>query len=113
MNGERTGQRNLADVLAASATNAKELVPLQTSIATFRCPSDSTPELVPCVQPDGGCAISAALLPQTTDGGLWWRSFRDGDGYKAGGGNAKDFLPSTSNYVGNKGTIDAGCSGSG
>jgi prepilin-type processing-associated H-X9-DG protein len=50
-----------------------------------------------------------------TDGDLWWRSFREGDGQKAGSGNpaTKDFLPSTSNYVGNKGTIDAGCPGSG
>src|SRR4051812_11001278 len=41
----RTGQRNLADVLAASASNAKELIPLQTPISVYRCPSDSTPDL--------------------------------------------------------------------
>ena len=113
MDATRKGQRNLADVLAASASNATELVPLQTSIAVFRCPSDTTPELVPCQQPGGGCTIAAASSPQSTDGDLWWRSFREGDGWKAGGGNAKDFLPSTSNYVGNKGMIDAGCPGSG
>src|SRR4051812_28697236 len=46
----RKGQRNLADVLAAAGSNAKEVVPLQTPISVFRCPSDSTPDLVPCDQ---------------------------------------------------------------
>jgi len=71
--------------------------------------------LVPCEQPGGGCGIAAAGTPQTSDGDLWWRSFRDGDGQKAGSGNplTKNFQPPTSNYVGNKGTIDAGCPGTG
>jgi len=111
----RTGQRNLADVLAASGTNPRELDPLQSPLSVYRCPSDTTPGLVPCEQPGGGCGIAAAGTPQTSDGDLWWRSFRDGDGQKAGSGNplTKNFQPPTSNYVGNKGTIDAGCPGTG
>src|SRR5262245_55422234 len=51
----RKGTRNLGDVFEDGATNASEIVPLQTPIPVFKCPSDSTPDLVPCDQPGGGC----------------------------------------------------------
>jgi prepilin-type processing-associated H-X9-DG protein len=111
VNGARTGPRNLADVFVASGSNASELVPLQTPIAVFRCASDSTPDLVPCDQGGGNCGIAQGPS-KTSDDELWWRSFRDGDGQKQSA-NAKDFMPSASNYVGNKGIIDGGCPGTG
>jgi prepilin-type N-terminal cleavage/methylation domain-containing protein/prepilin-type processing-associated H-X9-DG protein len=111
LDGTRKGPRNLADVFIASGSNASELVPLQTPIAVYRCPSDSTPDLVPCDQGGGKCTVSQGPT-KASDDDLWWRSFRDGDGQKQSG-NAKDFLPSASNYVGNKGIIDGGCPGTG
>ncbi len=112
LDGTRKGQRNLADVFIASASNASELVPLQTPIAVFRCSSDSTPDLVPCDQGGGKCTISSNPNgKQTTDGDLWWRSFRDGAGQKQS--SDPNFLPSASNYVGNKGFADNGCPGLG
>jgi prepilin-type N-terminal cleavage/methylation domain-containing protein/prepilin-type processing-associated H-X9-DG protein len=97
----KKGQRNLADVFSDGAANPQEIVPLQTPIPVFRCPSDSTPDLVPCDQGGGACAI-VDKGSQPTDGDLWTRSFR---GMYATPG----FLPSASNYMGNRGTIDAGC----
>jgi Protein of unknown function (DUF1559) len=85
--------------------NASELVPLRTPIAVFRCPSDTTPDLVPCIQATGGC--TAGPQPSRTAATeLWERSFR---GAHAPG----DFLPPASNYVGSRGMIDANCDGSG
>ncbi len=103
--GTRKGPRNLADVFAAGASNPAEIVPLQTPLSIFRCPSDTTPDLVPC---DGNCP--ASNYPQRQqDTGQWERSFL--------GVYAKQlsptFFPSASNYVGSRGMIDAGCSGSG
>jgi len=96
---DRTGKRNLADVLAAAkAGNTAELVPLQTPIAVFRCPSDSTPALIPVGNPPDPAG------PRTTDTGTWERHF---NGVHAPTG----FQPSTSNYVASKGLIDAGCDG--
>jgi prepilin-type N-terminal cleavage/methylation domain-containing protein len=112
ISGTRTGKRNLADVFIASASNANELVPLQTPLPVYRCPSDSTPNLVPCVFPDGSCNYKD-VPKQTSDQDLWTRSFRDGEGWKQGGANAANFLPSASNYVGNKGFIDNNCPGAG
>src|SRR5207248_639413 len=44
----RTGRRNLADMMAnAKAGATAELVPLQTPLTVFRCPTDSTPPLIP------------------------------------------------------------------
>jgi len=44
----RTGQRNLADMLLNGKNGiTAEFVPLQTKLAIFRCPSDSTPDLIP------------------------------------------------------------------
>jgi prepilin-type processing-associated H-X9-DG protein len=85
---------------------------LQTPIPVFRCPSDSTPDLVPCDQGGGQCNITGnSNGPQTTDGELWWRSFRDGAGQKQSAD--PNFVPAAANYVGNKGFIDNGCPGSG
>ena len=101
VDANRTGKRNLADVLAAGkAGKTAELVPLQTPIPVFRCPSDSTPPLIPVrstpPRPGGdpllpirkhGSAISMAFMPRI------------------------GFQPSTSNYVASKGVIDAQCDG--
>jgi len=101
VNANRTGKRNLADVLAAGkAGNTAELVPLQTPIAVFRCASDSTPPLIPVGFPTPDPAVN-----RTTDTGTWERHFNDPT-YAPNG-----FQPSTSNYVASKGTIDAGCDG--
>ena len=51
VDGTRTGKRNLADALLAAKTNPAELEALQAVLPVFRCPSDSTPDLVPCEQP--------------------------------------------------------------
>jgi type II secretory pathway pseudopilin PulG len=96
----RTGRRNLADMLSAAASNPAELVPLQTPIAVFRCPSDSTPPLIPVLN-KGSVPVAA---PRLTDTDIWERHFY--------GIYAPDpFQPSTSNYVASKGTIDAICDG--
>jgi prepilin-type N-terminal cleavage/methylation domain-containing protein len=99
VNANRTGKRNLADMLAAAkAGNTAELVPLQTPIAVFRCPSDTTPPLIPVSNPPD------PAMNRTTDSGTWERHF---NGMYAPPG----FQPSTSNYVGSKGTIDSQCDG--
>ncbi len=95
----RTGKRNLADVLAAAkAGKTAELIPLQTPLPLFRCPSDSTPSLIPVGNP-----VDPAVT-RTMDTGTWERHF---NGIYAPTG----FQPSTSNYVGSMGTIDAICDG--
>jgi prepilin-type N-terminal cleavage/methylation domain-containing protein len=102
------GPRNLSDVFVAGQTNSNEIVPLQTPLPLFRCPSDTTPKLVPCEQAGGGCDI---INPpeRTQDTGLWERSFL--------GDNSKNlsprFLPSASSYVGSFGMRDERCTGSG
>lgn len=113
VDGTRKGSRNLADVFVASGSNASELVPLQTPIAVYRCPSDSTPDLVPCDRGSGiGClATNGPPGGKTTDDDLWFRSFREGVGQTQS--SDSNFLPPASNYVGNKGIIDAGCPGTG
>ncbi len=108
----RKGRRNLADALAAAApANASELAPLQTPVPVFRCPTDSTPTLVPCDQPGGGCSGSwqynSGQPAPTSDLGIWGRSFISTNSAKI----TQRFLPPTSNYVGNRGTVDAGCPG--
>jgi prepilin-type N-terminal cleavage/methylation domain-containing protein len=108
VSGTRTGPRNLADVFAAGKSNPQEIVPLQTPLPVFRCPSDGTPSLVPCEQPGGGCAIINPVA-RTTDTDLWERSFLGANSSAL----TPRFLPSTSNYVGSRGIIDAGCPGSG
>jgi prepilin-type N-terminal cleavage/methylation domain-containing protein len=103
VDGTRKGSRNLADLLTAGKATPSELQPAQTPISVFRCPSDTTPDLVPCIQATGGC--TAGPQPKRTqDTDLWERSFR---GVYAPG----SFLPPASNYIGNRGMIDAGCNG--
>jgi prepilin-type N-terminal cleavage/methylation domain-containing protein/prepilin-type processing-associated H-X9-DG protein len=97
VDGTRKGARNLADVFQASNSDKSELVPLQTPLSIFRCPSDSTPPLCPITTPVD------PLVTRSTDTGTWERHFN--------GANAPTgFQPSTSNYMGSKGMIDAGCS---
>ena len=101
----RTGKRNLADALgSAKAGNTADLATLQKPIAVFRCPSDTTPDLVPCDQGGGAAIINPPARTQDAD--LWERSFH---GTNAPG----NFLPPASNYVGSRGMIDANCEGSG
>ena len=99
VDANRTGKRNLADVLAAiKAGKTAEAVPLQTPLAVFRCASDSTPSLIPITDP-----VDPAK-DRFTDAGTWERHFNGVSG-------PVGFQPSTSNYVGSKGTIDSGCDG--
>jgi prepilin-type N-terminal cleavage/methylation domain-containing protein len=93
VDANRKTKRNLADVFAAGGT---ELEPLQTALAIFRCPSDTTPDLCPIPNPKDPLAI------RYFEGTTWERHF-DGAYAKA------TFQPSTSNYMGVKGTINAGC----
>jgi prepilin-type processing-associated H-X9-DG protein len=98
--------RNLADLFAGG--RQEEITLLQTPLSTFRCPTDSTPELVPCEWADGSCKSSSPPLRQFQSD-TWERSFL--------GANSKNlsprFFPSASSYVGSRGLVDAGCPGSG
>jgi prepilin-type N-terminal cleavage/methylation domain-containing protein len=107
VDGTRKGRRNLADAFVAASSSATELAPLQTAIAVFRCPTDTTPALVPCDQPGGACSGGYAGYTVTTDTGLWFRSFISTNSGKI----TPRFLPPAANYVGNRGTIDTGCPG--
>src|SRR4029079_9514847 len=71
----KTGPRNLADVFEDGAVNANEIVPLQTRLPIFKCPSDATPDLVPGDQPGGGCSGSYNPGSSLSDGDQWIRSF--------------------------------------
>lgn len=105
VDGTRKGPRNLADVFIAGKSNPAEIVPLQTPLSVFRCASDATPALVPCDQDGNGKCDIINPTARTTDNDRWERSFL--------GANSKGltpkFEPSASNYVGNRGMIDAGC----
>jgi prepilin-type N-terminal cleavage/methylation domain-containing protein len=105
-----SGPRNLTDALSsAKAGNTVDLQALQTVLPVFRCPSDTTPDLVPCGWGPGNatCTTGApGLTPDTTDGDQWTRSFQ-------GKGAPANFYPPASNYVGNKGMSDTDCTGSG
>lgn len=108
----RTGKRNLADMFAAAATDPKELEPLQTPLSIFRCPSDSTPELIPvpadctgtgdCPAPNHRKTLAPCSPGRAADTDTWERHF---NGANSPGG----FRPSTSNYVGSKGIINSNC----
>jgi prepilin-type N-terminal cleavage/methylation domain-containing protein/prepilin-type processing-associated H-X9-DG protein len=106
IDGTRKGARNLADVFQAGKTNASELAPLQTPLSIFRCPSDNTPDLIPVGNPPDPVAISTApiCVPGRPAGEQWERHFNGVD-------SPVGFQPSTSNYVGSKGMIDAVCNG--
>ena len=99
VDASRITRRNLADLLAAKT----DIPALQTPIPVFRCPSDGTANLIPVLNPPD------PLYTFCGTGGdppQWSRHF---NGQYAPAG----FQPSTSNYVGNKGIIDATCSGGG
>jgi prepilin-type N-terminal cleavage/methylation domain-containing protein/prepilin-type processing-associated H-X9-DG protein len=101
VDANRTGKRNLADVLAAiKAGKTAELVPLQTPITVFRCPSDSTPPLIPV---KNKTSVDPAVT-RYSDTDTWERHFY-------GTYAPDDFQPSTSNYVASKGVIDGQCDG--
>jgi prepilin-type N-terminal cleavage/methylation domain-containing protein len=97
----RTGKRNLADMILNFKNGVtSDGVPLQTKIAVFRCPSDSTPDLIPQDPASQKQGVAAALpcskgLPRYDDT-AFSRYFNG-------------IQVSTSNYVGSKGQIDAGC----
>ena len=74
-------RRRLADVLLAGQTDASQLALVQTPLPIYRCPSDDTPPLMPIER----------------------RHF-DAPSFTPAG-----FQPATSNYMGNRGFIDAGC----
>lgn len=93
LTGTGTSKRSLADVFNDAAAHgglgSPEANALQTPLALFRCPSDTTPPLLP-----------------STDNGIKYRKF-----------DARipappdDFLPPTSNYVGSMGFFcDRQCS---
>ena len=99
--GTRTANRNLCDLFKAARTNVRELEPIQTPLAIFRCPSDDTPALVPY----DGTAEGATQPPRPTRGtGEWERHFKG-----SSSSLLTNFLPSTSNYVGSRGFIDNEC----
>jgi prepilin-type N-terminal cleavage/methylation domain-containing protein/prepilin-type processing-associated H-X9-DG protein len=95
----RTGKRNLADMLASG----KDLSVLQAPLSIFRCPSDSTPDIIP--------AYTGSLHAKTDCGTVAGRNFPSEDWERSfkGDNTPADFQPSTSNYVGSKGIINADC----
>jgi prepilin-type N-terminal cleavage/methylation domain-containing protein len=96
VDGNRTGNRNLADMFKSG----KDLHVLQTPLAIFRCPSDSTPDITPAYT--GTATTKAPCNPGTpTDDGGWERHFH--------GNNSPGFQPPTSNYVGSKGIVNSSC----
>jgi hypothetical protein len=104
----RTTKRNLADMLSAAGgnLNAPEIAVLQTPLPIFRCPSDSTPDIHPKYTGLSGPTPPLCNPGIPNDTGGWERTFKS-DNVAA----PIDFQPSTSNYVGSKGTINAGCTG--
>jgi prepilin-type N-terminal cleavage/methylation domain-containing protein len=100
----RTGKRNLSDMIANfKAGNAAEGVPLQTKLAIFRCPSDSTPDLIPGAANKTYSSPSSPATPTCNKGLLTDSEGSGWDRYFNG------IQVSTSNYVGSKGTIDVAC----
>jgi prepilin-type N-terminal cleavage/methylation domain-containing protein/prepilin-type processing-associated H-X9-DG protein len=101
VNANRTGARNLADLFAED----KDIDALQTPLPVFRCPSDSTPPLIPVNYPPD------PLKTRYSETGTWERHFNGANlpaRFKVTG---NPFQPATSSYVGNRGMIDAGCPG--
>lgn len=95
--GTRGGKRNLCDVFIAAKSNPKELEPLQTPLSIFRCPSDSTPDLVPYDGSPRGV--------RTLESDKWERHFNGIYSQQV----TPQFTPSTSNYVGSRGFVDVSC----
>jgi type II secretory pathway pseudopilin PulG len=103
----RPNERRLADVFIAGKTNRDELVPLQTPLPVFRCPSDDTPPLVPYdFTPENAAQNSGGVpLPRSYGTEGWERSYRG----KYSQQLPLQFQPSASNYVGSKGFVDLQC----
>ena len=105
VDGNRKSKRNLADMFTAA--NPKEIEALQTPLSIFRCPSDSTPDLIPAytgsLHTAKDCGTIAGRSSPSED---WERTFKS-DNTAAPAG----FQPSTSNYVGSKGIINSLCDG--
>jgi prepilin-type N-terminal cleavage/methylation domain-containing protein/prepilin-type processing-associated H-X9-DG protein len=95
-------KRRLADVFKAAQSDPTQLKPLQTPLAIFRCPSDTTPDLVPS---DG--LTTTATTKRLSDTGAWERHFVG----KYSKMLSQPFNPATSNYVGSKGFCDHLCDG--
>jgi prepilin-type processing-associated H-X9-DG protein len=77
------------DAAARGGLSSPEAIALQTPLPIFRCPSDSTPDLLPAWGNDGA-------------GEYRLRPF-ESDTPTPPGGSAKEFQPATSNYVGCQG----------
>jgi prepilin-type N-terminal cleavage/methylation domain-containing protein/prepilin-type processing-associated H-X9-DG protein len=101
-----SGKRNLADLFLAAggSLSSPELQPLQAIIPVFRCASDSTPPLIPITNPvDPLPPVTPPCNPgRPSDTGTWERHFN-------GANSPTGFQPSTSNFVGVKGMVDAPC----
>jgi prepilin-type N-terminal cleavage/methylation domain-containing protein/prepilin-type processing-associated H-X9-DG protein len=97
VSGTRTGQRNLADLFASN----RDLEVLQTPLPIFRCPSDSTPALVPKYT-----GSLSTILPCNPGRAVETDNF---ERHFNGANSPNGFQVSTSNYVGSKGTIDSDC----
>src|SRR4051795_12030630 len=59
VDGSRTGKRNLADLFASG----KDIEVLQTPLSVFRCPSDSTPDLIPAYTGSLTSSVSCGVVP--------------------------------------------------
>jgi prepilin-type processing-associated H-X9-DG protein len=81
--------KTTASFFSASSGNSAQLALLQTALPIFRCPSDDT----------------ASLLPNDQGADCGASNYRYFDGPHVPSG----FQPATSNYIGNRGFVDAGC----
>jgi prepilin-type processing-associated H-X9-DG protein len=81
--------KTTASFFSVASSNPTQVALLQTALPIFRCPSDDTPSLLP--------------NDQGADCGATNYRYFDGPHVPAG------FQPATSNYVGNRGFVDAGC----
>jgi prepilin-type N-terminal cleavage/methylation domain-containing protein/prepilin-type processing-associated H-X9-DG protein len=88
--GTNSKNRTLAEVFTDAAAkgglSSPEAIALQTPLAIFRCPSDSTPPLLPAYESNAGGKYSLRPFDTTTP--------------PPPGGTADEFQPATSNYVG-------------
>lgn len=76
-------EQRLMDFFAANANDPQMMQIAQTPLAIYRCPTDSTPPLLPVSRP--------------------------GDRHFNGNNTPQGYEPPTSNYVGIKGFFDSGC----
>jgi prepilin-type N-terminal cleavage/methylation domain-containing protein/prepilin-type processing-associated H-X9-DG protein len=90
-------KHSLQQVFLDASSNPQLLTLLQTPLAIFRCPSDDTPSLLPN---DGLPLVATFSCPGNPN---CKRNF------DAAGVTPAGFQPATSNYIGNRGFVDAGC----